>query len=70
MIEVGYLSFQVGDSRQRFVILERAGNHFNLFCKSMGGKVYIDFRSIIRGKRAKGKRAKRQKGKMVKRQGG
>ena len=23
---------QVGDSRERFVILERAGNHFTLFC--------------------------------------
>ena len=64
---------QVGDSRQRFIILERAGNHFTLYCKSMGGKVYIDFCSIIRGKKAKrqkGKRAKGQKSKRAKGQKG
>ena len=42
--------------------MERAGNHFTLLCKSMGGKVYIH-RFPFNYKREKGKKAKGQKGK-------
>ena len=38
---ISFCTCQVGDSRERFVILERSCNHFTLLCKDRGDKVYL-----------------------------